>query len=92
MPKGMDSTKKGREAIVMGGSMAGLWTARVLADHFDHVTIVERDQLPSEPRHRPGVPQARQIHVLLRRGRLVDGMFGKKAVWQDIECAEKIER
>ncbi len=71
MPKGIDSTKKGREAIVMGGSMAGLWTARVLADHFDHVTIVERDQLPSEPTHRPGVPQARQYHILLRRGRLI---------------------
>ncbi|HAC47474.1 MAG TPA: hypothetical protein DCF65_15610, partial [Chloroflexi bacterium] len=30
----------GRHAIVIGGSMAGLLAARVLADHFDRVTIV----------------------------------------------------
>ncbi|MGB0389167.1 MAG: FAD-dependent oxidoreductase [Ardenticatenaceae bacterium] len=71
MPKSIDKQNKGRTAIVMGGSMAGLWTARVLADHFDEVTIVERDQLPSEPTHRPGVPQARQYHILLRRGRQI---------------------
>jgi 2-polyprenyl-6-methoxyphenol hydroxylase-like FAD-dependent oxidoreductase len=32
-------------AVVIGGSMAGLLAARVLADHVDHVEIVERDQL-----------------------------------------------
>jgi hypothetical protein len=26
-------------AIVIGGSLAGLLTARVLADHFSHVTV-----------------------------------------------------
>ena len=31
-------------AIVIGGSMAGLLTARVLSDHFARVTIVERDK------------------------------------------------
>jgi len=67
----IDTPHKERTALIMGGSMAGLWAARVLADHFDQVTIIERDQLPSEPVHRAGVPQARQYHILLRRGRLI---------------------
>lgn len=57
-----------RSAIVLGGSMAGIWTARVLANHFTRVTIVERDQLSAQAEHRPGVPQDRQYHILLRRG------------------------
>lgn len=64
------------KAIVMGGSIAGLWTARVLADHFDEVVIVERDQLPNDPVPRAGVPQARQYHILLLRGlTLLDELF-----------------
>ena len=57
-----------QHAVVIGGSIAGLLAARVLADHFAHVTIVERDQFPDAPIFRPGVPQARQVHVLLVRG------------------------
>lgn len=46
----------------------GLLAARVLAGHFDRVTIVDRDQLPVEARFRDGVPQSRHIHDgLLRR-------------------------
>ena len=30
---------------VAGGSMAGLLATRVLADHFEHVTLIERDVL-----------------------------------------------
>ena len=33
-------------ALVIGSSLAGLWTARVLSDHFAQVTVLERDQLP----------------------------------------------
>ena len=55
-------------AIVIGGSLAGLWTARILSDHFDHVSIMERDQLPTEATSRAGVPQDRHVHVLLERG------------------------
>lgn len=58
----------GRTAVVMGGSMAGLLAARILADHFTCVIIVERDQLPPHPVHRQGVPQSRHVHVLLARG------------------------
>ncbi len=44
-------------ALVIGGSIAGLWTARVLAAHFNQVTIVERDRLPEAAHSRAGVPQ-----------------------------------
>src|SRR5579883_954151 len=55
-------------AIVVGGSMAGLLAARVLAAHFDRVTLVERDTFPDAPEFRKGVPQSRHVHVLLGRG------------------------
>ena len=55
-------------ALVLGASIAGLWTARVLADHFDQVLVLDRDILPQGSGPRPGVPQARQYHILLLRG------------------------
>jgi hypothetical protein len=33
-------------AVVLGASMAGLGTARALSQHFERVTLVERDALP----------------------------------------------
>jgi 2-polyprenyl-6-methoxyphenol hydroxylase-like FAD-dependent oxidoreductase len=58
-------------AIVVGASMAGMLTARVLADVFERVTVLERDTLPNGPDIRAGVPQARHLHVLLPRGRRI---------------------
>jgi 2-polyprenyl-6-methoxyphenol hydroxylase-like FAD-dependent oxidoreductase len=55
-------------AIVIGGSMAGLWTARVLTDHFDRVTVIDRDRFPEKPEVRKGAPQAHHFHLLLARG------------------------
>ena len=52
----------------MGGSIAGLLAARVLTDHFDRVTLIERDRLPDEARQRKGVPQGRHVHTLLSKG------------------------
>ena len=52
----------------MGGSIAGLLTARALSDRYRRVVVVERDRLPDGPGHRRGVPQDRQVHVLLNRG------------------------
>lgn len=62
---------KGKHALVIGGSMAGLLAARVLANHFKQVTIIDRDTLPEGPIHRNGVPQARHIHVLLLKGKAI---------------------
>jgi 2-polyprenyl-6-methoxyphenol hydroxylase-like FAD-dependent oxidoreductase len=60
----------GGHALVIGGSMAGLLAGRVLADHFERVTIVERDRFPEGPAPRKGVPQARHLHALLARGQV----------------------
>lgn len=57
-----------RSSVVLGGGMAGLLAAAVLAEWHDQVTLVERDDLPMEAEPRRGVPQGRHIHVLLPRG------------------------
>ncbi len=61
----------GRHAIVVGGSIGGMLAARVLADHFDRVTVIERDQLPDGSENRPGVPHARHLHFFFKRGLMV---------------------
>ncbi|WP_445174591.1 FAD-dependent oxidoreductase [Microcoleus sp.] len=58
-------------AIIIGGSLAGLLASRVLAKHFDRVSIVEGDFLPEKPAPRPGIPQSRHLHVLLNRGKII---------------------
>ncbi len=71
----MKSTKKSM-AVVVGGSIAGLLAARVLSDHFDRVTIVERDRYPDTPAARAGVVQSPHLHVLLARGlQIFEGFF-----------------
>ena len=67
MPENRDT------AVVLGASMAGLLAARVLADHFRTVTVVERDVLPHAPMNRRGVPQGRHPHVLLGNGAEIIG-------------------
>lgn len=70
------STTRGAEAVVLGGSMAGLLAAAVLAESFERVTVVERDELGGDGAARRGVPQGRHIHVLLPRGgRALDEIF-----------------
>src|SRR4051812_28577957 len=60
-----------RHAVVAGGSIAGLLAARVLSDHFQAVTLVERDALAHTPRPRKGVPQGPHAHILLLRGQAI---------------------
>ncbi|WP_185921789.1 NAD(P)/FAD-dependent oxidoreductase [Streptomyces sp. WAC06614] len=63
--------------VVLGAGIAGLLAARVLAERFERVTLVERD-VPAEdgPAFRPGVPQSRHVHVLWSRGvRLLDELL-----------------
>lgn len=63
-------------AIVVGGSLAGLLAARILTDHFDRVTIIERDRFPEDPEFRPGIPQSRHLHVLWTKGlEIVEDLF-----------------
>jgi 2-polyprenyl-6-methoxyphenol hydroxylase-like FAD-dependent oxidoreductase len=63
----------GERAVVLGASMGGLLAARVLADFFRTVTVVERDVLPDDPANRRGVPQGRHAHLLLPRGAQILG-------------------
>jgi 2-polyprenyl-6-methoxyphenol hydroxylase-like FAD-dependent oxidoreductase len=69
--------RRGDHALVIGGSMAGMLAARVLSGHFRRVTVLERDRFPEEgPAPRKGVPQARHVHALLKRGRVaLEGLF-----------------
>ncbi|MCV7402811.1 FAD-dependent monooxygenase [Mycobacterium fragae] len=86
-------SRLGERAIVLGASMGGLLTARVLADYFRTVTVVERDELPDDPANRRGVPQGRHVHTLLPHGaRILDELFpgilnelvaGGAPVWDD---------
>ena len=59
------SSHLGERAVVIGGGIGGLATARALADFFDEVVVFERDQLPSDAAPRPGAPQGKQAHGLL---------------------------
>lgn len=58
----------GREAVVAGGSVAGMLAARALAPHFARVLVLDRDELPSEPAPRRATPQAHHVHILLKGG------------------------
>ena len=70
------STRLARHAIVIGGSLAGMLAARVLADHYDEVTIVESDRYPGGISSRSGVPQSKHVHVLMLRGQaILEKMF-----------------
>jgi 2-polyprenyl-6-methoxyphenol hydroxylase-like FAD-dependent oxidoreductase len=66
----------GDHAVVLGASFAGLLAARVLADAYERVTVVERDPLPERAEHRKGVSQGRHAHLLLPRGtQILDELF-----------------
>jgi flavin-dependent dehydrogenase len=58
----------GDRAVVLGASLAGLLAARVLADGYGQVTVLDRDELPQASTHRRGVPHGRHVHALLARG------------------------
>lgn len=65
----MDKTQRlGQRAVVAGGSLAGLLSARVLADYYDEVVVLDRDEIPDEPTDRRMTPQSRHVHILLKGG------------------------
>lgn len=66
----------GTRAIVIGGSIAGMASARVLAESFREVLLLDRDAYPRDVGARAGVPQGRHAHALLGRGqRELEALF-----------------
>ncbi|MCW5889027.1 MAG: FAD-dependent oxidoreductase [bacterium] len=69
----------GAPAVVLGGGVAGLAAARLVARHVSRVVVLERDvrsdaaepELAFRDWERPGVPQFRHSHAFLARLRLV---------------------
>ncbi|WP_280433180.1 FAD-dependent oxidoreductase [Nocardia brasiliensis] len=56
------------KAIVIGGGIAGLLAARVLAEHYTEVLVLDRDAEPGPEIRRRGVPQTFHLHQMLPRG------------------------
>lgn len=54
-----------RHAIMLGGSFAGLMTAKALSSHYGRVTIVEKDPVHRYPESRKGQPHTKHLHGLL---------------------------
>ena len=68
--------RRRQHAVVVGGSLAGLLAARVLSDHFERVTLIERDTFLMSTETRRGIPQANHVHGLMPRGRqILDSLF-----------------
>ena len=65
------ATRDSSTAIVIGGSVAGSFAARVLADFFDRVIVFDRDVFPDQPVARKGAMQGVHFHALLAKGRMV---------------------
>jgi 2-polyprenyl-6-methoxyphenol hydroxylase-like FAD-dependent oxidoreductase len=64
-------TYVGDRAVVLGGGMAGLLAARVLAEAYAEVLVVDRDELTDVRGPRRGVPHGRHAHALLARGQQI---------------------
>lgn len=56
------------QVIVLGASIGGLMAARALSNHFERVTIIEKDKVELQPFTRKGQPQTRHLHGLLPGG------------------------
>ncbi|MGK4584678.1 FAD-dependent oxidoreductase [Kitasatospora sp. HPMI-4] len=66
----------GDHAVVLGGSIAGSLAARMLADAYREVTVIDRDELTGAVGPRRAIPQGHHIHALLARGQqILDEVF-----------------
>jgi len=78
------------QAIVVGAGMGGLLFARVLADRFARVLVLERDRLPPDHQPRVGIPQGRHLHALLAGGcRAMEALL--PGLTDDIRAAGAVE-
>lgn len=61
----------GNRAVVLGGSVAGSLAARVLAEFYRDVVVVDRDTVLGVSTTRKGAPHTRHAHGLHARGQLI---------------------
>lgn len=59
-----------RRALVGGAGIGGLAAAAALANHFDEVVVIEKDDLSDGAAIRKGVGQGAHIHVLMKGGEM----------------------
>lgn len=72
-------------AVVVGGGYAGLVTARILADFFATVVMIEHDAVDGDTGVHPHVPQGYHAHVILAKGaEVLESLFpGLRAELQE---------
>ena len=80
-------------AIVIGGSIAGLLAAGVLAKHYTKVSLIDADKFSDSEAPRKGVPQGNHAHGILRNGweqmksvfpNLEERVSAAGALWLDV--------
>jgi 2-polyprenyl-6-methoxyphenol hydroxylase-like FAD-dependent oxidoreductase len=65
------SRQVGQHAVVLGGSMAGVLAARILAESYREVVVIDRDRVLGVRDARRGAPHTRHAHGLHARGHLI---------------------
>src|SRR5207245_373308 len=64
------------KVTIIGAGLSGLFSAQVLAGHFQLVTLVEKDKDLDQSRGRKFTPQAHHVHTMMKGGEnLLFGLF-----------------
>jgi 2-polyprenyl-6-methoxyphenol hydroxylase-like FAD-dependent oxidoreductase len=84
------SSLKNQQAIVVGGSIAGLLAARILSAHFGQVVVIERDRFTDNADARKGAPQARHAHAVLSKAVvIIEDLF--PGFFADLEASGSVK-
>jgi 2-polyprenyl-6-methoxyphenol hydroxylase-like FAD-dependent oxidoreductase len=67
----MTTSQIPHRAVVLGGSMGGILAARVLAESYAEVLVVDRDTVLGVSQPRRGTPHTIHAHALHARGHLI---------------------
>lgn len=54
--------------IIIGGSIGGMYAAKVLSEHYKDVILIDRDEFPENPVNRAGTPHAFHPHRFTATG------------------------
>lgn len=67
----MKNIQKEGKALVIGGSITGLLTARVLSSYYEEVILIDKDEFPDHPADRNGAPHGFHPHRFTQRGKMI---------------------